>query len=161
MRATVVQGMLLTTVTSLAVSVVERWTAMPSCLRLERPGTVTSILVAAGWPELVQRGGGAVREDRAGTAREHRRHPEALALEERPRDQGVDAVWCWRWRRPGGGALLDRAVHDRPQAVELVESEHAVLLAGERREAAIHTGLARESVLWVSTFLEPGSRSMP
>jgi hypothetical protein len=37
--------MLLTTVTSASVRVVEQWTVMPACLRLERRGTVTSIEV--------------------------------------------------------------------------------------------------------------------
>ena len=36
--------------------------------------------------ELEERGRGAVGEDRAGAAGEHRGHPEALALEEMPRD---------------------------------------------------------------------------
>ncbi len=132
MRATVVHGMLLTTVTSLAVSVVEQWTSMPWCLRLRAPRHGHVDLGPAGWPELVKRRGGAVREDRAGTAREHGRHPEPLALEQIPWHQGVDGV-VLPVESAGGRPSFGTAGCTQTAGVDLIQSKHAVLLAGESR----------------------------
>ena len=82
MRATVVQGMPSTTVTSAGVSVVDVWISMPSCLCLLRFGTVTSIPRRSVASEAVEVRGGPVGEGRAGTAGEDGGHEVPLEAEQ-------------------------------------------------------------------------------
>ena len=96
--------------------------------------------------QFVQAGGGAVREDRAVAAGDDRGHVEPLALEEFFRDEGVDRV-VDAVHAAGGYALVDRG-GGQPELAQLVEPEHAVLLARELGEGlvekpAVFSGFSR------------------
>ena len=78
----VVHGMFLTTVTSLAVSVVERWMSMPWWLRLVRRGTVTSMPERSVGRSSCSAAALRWEEDRAGAAGQDGGEPAPVAGEQ-------------------------------------------------------------------------------
>ena len=92
MRAIVVTGMPLTTVTSWGARVVERWTVMPAWRSRRSPWDRDVDLRLVGAAESVERRGGPVRQGCAGAACENGANEETVAAEELARDEGVDGV---------------------------------------------------------------------
>ena len=108
--------------------------------------------------ELEERGRGAVGQDRAWAAGEHRRHPEALALEEMPRDYGVDAgmlaveaagaerasgprgrssATCVTWKTPCCAAAPTRPARKSVLQVRFLEPARTYGDAGEKHVTGV------------------------